>query len=79
MKPSREQLRNLLALVSATTPDEIDCEEFLVQAAEYLETLQAGEPVPDELRAAAQHLEVCPACKEEFDALLEVFENGPRD
>ncbi len=76
MKPKREQLRELLALVDRTAANEIDCEEFLAQAAAYLEVICLGGAIPEELRSAAQHLTVCRDCGEEFDALLEMYETN---
>ncbi len=70
MKPTREQLRELLRVVAATRPQEIDCEEFLARVATYLPAFEAGQALPPELEVVAQHLEVCPECSEEFDALV---------
>ena len=70
MKPTGEQLRELLRLVAATESREIDCDEFLARVGAYLEGVKAtGEP-PAELRQVAQHLEICAECREEFDALV---------
>ena len=68
MKPTTEQLRELLRVVAATRPQEIDCEQFLTRVAAYLESL-GEQALPPELDVVAQHLEVCPECSEEFDAL----------
>ncbi len=73
MKPTREQLRELLRVVAATEPQEIDCEEFLARVGAYLEGMKpTGEP-PAELRQVAQHLEICSECREEFDVLVDVY------
>lgn len=70
MKPTREQLRELLRVIQATRPQEIDCQEFLARVAAFLEAREPGKPLPPELAAVAQHLEVCLECSEEFDALV---------
>ena len=75
MKPTRAQLQELLRMVAATEPGEIDCEEFLARVAPYLEGLGRTEPgrePPPELRLVSQHLEVCAECREEFEALVEL-------
>ena len=77
MRSKRERLRDLLRLVQATEPCEIDCDEFLARVAPFLEVVTAGQDIPDELRQVAQHLSVCPECKEEFDALLRAHETEP--
>ncbi len=69
MKPTTEQLRELLRVVAATRAQEIDCEQFLTRVAAYLETIGDQALLP-ELDVVAQHLEVCPECSEEFDALV---------
>ena len=72
MKPTREQLRELLRVVAATEPQEIDCEEFLARVGAYLEGAKpTGEP-PAALLQVAQHLEICSECREEYDALVDL-------
>jgi hypothetical protein len=77
MRSKQERLRGLLRVVQATEPSEIDCDEFLVRVAPFLEALTARHDIPDQLRQVAQHLSVCPECKEEFDALLRAHEIEP--
>ena len=69
MQPSREQLALLARLVAETAPEEINCEEVLDRIAAFLES-HRGEPLPPELATIHQHLEICPECREEFEALL---------
>lgn len=76
MKPTREQLQELLRTVAATAPREIDCEEFLDRVGAALEGLESGGEPPPELRLVSQHLEVCTECREEFDALVELHFGG---
>jgi len=77
MRPTRDELRELLRLVAATAPRELDCDEFLARVGSLLEAWRGG--VPDELRDVAQHLEVCPECLEEFEALLALRLDGDPD
>ena len=73
MRISRSELRALLDLVNLTNEGELDCDEFLSRVAGYLERLFAdrgtGEGAREDDRELLQHLEVCPECREEFDAL----------
>jgi hypothetical protein len=71
-----QQMKELLRVVMATAPEEIDCDEFLAGVGAYLEAIGPDGKVPADLRAVLQHLEVCPECKEEFDALLKVHRYG---
>lgn len=68
----KEQLKELLRIVLATEPTEIDCDEFLARVGACLEAIGPDERIPDDFRVVSQHLEVCPECKEEFDALLKL-------
>ena len=72
--PTREQLQALLRLIAMTAPEELDCDQVLERVGALLESLVEGEEPPRRLAAVAQHLEVCPECREEFDALLRVYE-----
>ncbi len=80
MKPNCGQLRELLRIVAATKPQEINCEELLARVGTYLESSEQGCELSPELEEVAQHLEVCPECREEYEALLAAhrrFPEGP--
>ncbi len=77
MKPSREQLRDLLRSVAATEPREIDCEELLARVGAYLESGAPGGELSRELELVAQHLEVCQECREEYEALVVAYKSLP--
>lgn len=74
MEPTRDQLAALARQLAATSPDEIDCEAVLDRVARYLEVTRAEKTLPPELEVVGQHLKVCPACFEEFDALVRSLE-----
>ena len=76
VEPTRQQLAELARQLAATTPSEIDCEATLERVAAYLEASRGGGEVAPELRLVGQHLEVCPACHEEFESLLRAIEAG---
>ena len=73
MNELNDQLQTLLRLVLATEPDEIDCDEFLKRIAGVFEAIDRNADPPPELAAVSQHLDVCPECREEFDALVRAF------
>lgn len=75
MEPTPEQLRALARRVAGTSVDEIDCDACLNRIAVFLESLQSGRSLTPELRAVAQHLQVCPACLEEFQSLIRAMGN----
>jgi hypothetical protein len=70
MSTSTDKIRELLQQVIATEPTEIDCEELLARVGAYVESATSERELSVELRVVAQHLEVCPECKEEIEALL---------
>ena len=77
MKPlTKEQLSGLVAMVGATREQEFNCAECGSFAAEFAERQLAGLPLDDALMRVAQHLEVCPECREELLALIAILEAG---
>ncbi len=70
MRPRDEQLDALARLVAATASEEIDCEGLLARIAPYVRAVSERAALSTPLQQVAQHLEVCPECKEEFVALL---------
>jgi hypothetical protein len=52
-------------------PDQgIGCYECLDQIDQYAEKMLAGREIPEALRLVDTHLQDCPECKEEYEALL---------
>lgn len=74
MEPTREQLAELARQLASTAPEEIDCEAVLGHVAGYLEATRSEASLSPELKTVGQHLEVCPSCHEEFEALLRAAE-----
>jgi hypothetical protein len=70
MSLSPDELRELARYLLLTRPDEIGCDDWLGYAPSYAELVAAGRPVPEPLRKAAEHLDTCPECAEEFRACL---------
>jgi hypothetical protein len=68
--PSDKKLAELAALLGATEGREIDCDTMLSRAAAYLQAVRDRTTLTDHLQQVAQHLNVCPECREEFMALL---------
>ena len=76
MSKDDAQLRELLRVVAATAPEEIDCDEFLARVGAYLEAAPRCATLPPAFNTVSQHLEICPECHEEFEALLRVYGYG---
>ena len=76
MSVTPDEMRELAKYVLLTRPDEIGCDDWLGHAPRYAELVTAREPVPEPLRKAAEHLDVCPECAEEFRGLLAALTAG---
>ena len=77
MNISQDELRSLLGLLEITEATEINCEEFLSLTPGYLEKLKDHDsPDIEGYRSFLHHLNLCPECFEEFEALCEAMRSG---
>lgn len=65
-----DHVRDLAGVLLKTRPDELTCDEWLDRAGGYAEAVAAGRPVPAGSELVEHHLDICPECREEFDALV---------
>lgn len=78
MSLTNEQLANLLELLQDTEDCEIDCEAVLARAARFVEAILGPDARLDAaLREVAQHLRICPECREEIEAIIAAVRAGP--
>jgi hypothetical protein len=70
VKLSTHQYRTLAEVLLKTKPDEITCDEWLDQVAVFAEQIAASRPIPAELQRLVDHVNICPECAEELDALV---------
>jgi predicted anti-sigma-YlaC factor YlaD len=68
MEPDR--LRHFVLDVFATQSDEIDCETCFVQLDLFVEIALAERDAASTMPLVYAHLQRCPACREEYDALF---------
>lgn len=78
MRLRDEQVRALLNASRETRDVEIDCDEFLSLMAEYAEVRAEGRAVPQGLEQACAHERLCPTCREELAALVEIVSGARR-
>lgn len=74
MTLSREQIDKLLGLVSTTQDDELDCDGCLSRVAEFADAQLANLPLSDALKAVEVHMESCPCCADEYQALMDALQ-----
>lgn len=70
MALTEEQVVMLMQFVKATCDDEISCEDCLIGMAEFAETELKDLDFAQAQLTVKDHLDICPECKEEYDALL---------
>ena len=74
-KPShRSPLETLADHALRSHPGEITCDEWVGQVGAYVEALARGGDIPAALEVVAHHIELCPQCSEEFEALQEALD-----
>ncbi len=65
-----DQLKDLAGVLLKTRPAELTCDEWLNEVAPYAEAVLAGNRPPANASCVEHHLDICPECKEEYEALL---------
>lgn len=74
MTLTHQQLTMLLNLVHETEECEINCEAVLARAALFIETIVGPHADLDaSLREVAQHLRVCPECRDEVETIIQAI------
>ena len=72
-KLTTEQIQTLVGLIATTMPDKISCDECLGQVGEFAEYALEGRELSEGMLVIQRHLEQCPCCKGEYDALLDAL------
>jgi hypothetical protein len=73
---SQEVLKAMLRKIEQTQEIELTCGETFDLLDQYSEMVVNGEDVTQLMPLVKQHLELCPDCREEFEALLKVLQNS---
>lgn len=66
-----EQIRSLINSVKEAKRNTIDCDGCFEQLAEFSEMELVGAEIPTALARAQRHLDQCPCCNDEYNAMLE--------
>jgi hypothetical protein len=70
---SKQQITNLIGLIASTHEDDLDCDGCLNRVAEYADHELAGLPASEAADKVRRHLESCPCCADEYQALLDAL------
>jgi len=64
----------MLEMLDKTEDHEISCDDVGDALAEFAELHQRGQDVKHLMPLVHQHLEMCPSCREEYEALMAAIE-----
>lgn len=70
MKISDVQCEDLARVLLKTRPQEMTCDEWVDHVAGYAELRLAGRDIPADYDDVVHHIDLCPECAEEFEAIL---------
>lgn len=73
-KESKETMGVILNQIARTQEKELSCDAVYEVLDVYTEAVAHGEEAAALMPLVKQHLELCPDCQEEFEALLRVLE-----
>lgn len=71
MSLSDQQIEKLLKLVVSSQPDDLDCDGCFERIAEFAEQELAAKKIPEAMQVVQRHLNQCPCCQDELNALME--------
>lgn len=74
MEISPEHAKKMLMMIEKTREKELSCDEVLSLLDQYTEMTIRGENAADLLPLVHYHLEMCPDCKEEYEALVRILQ-----
>ncbi len=72
-KSIEKTLDTLIKVLHGTCPEEMTCDELLDMVGPYADALASGKTPPAGCELLERHLNFCPQCHEEFDALLKAL------
>jgi len=70
----KEQIQTLVGLIVTTETDQMTCDDCFGQIGEFAEHALDGRELTDGMQAIQRHLEQCPCCKGEYEALIEALQ-----
>ncbi len=71
MRVSYSQVIRLLGAISSTVPDSLECDGCFELVAEFVDAEKRGDDLSDSMRLVQNHLQQCPCCAYEYQALIE--------
>ncbi len=73
--PSQDSMRKMLSMVARTEAEELSCDDVYRLLDEFAEMIARGEDAASVMPMVKHHVDMCPDCREEFEALVRVLEH----
>ena len=73
MKIETSTLKKVLMSLSITQDEEMTCGECFEEVDQYVDMLREGKSPAEVMPMVKNHIQICPPCREEFEALLEAL------
>lgn len=71
-------IRRLMQLLEKTQEEELTCQETFALLDEYVELVDSNAEMAALMPIVRLHLDMCPDCHNEFEALLRILQTEPR-
>jgi hypothetical protein len=71
---SPERAKKMLVMIEKTQENELSCDEVHALLDQYAEMTLRGEDPAELLPLVHYHLDMCPDCKEEYEALVRILQ-----
>ena len=72
-----EDIQKLLYMIENTEEVEFSCDDVYHLLDQYTEVAVRGEDTKELMPLVEHHIDICPDCREEFEALLRVLQASP--
>jgi hypothetical protein len=76
---SDEAVLGFLRVLESAEEEQISCDELFVKLDEYVEREVDQKDAARLMPVIREHLDKCPGCCDEYEALLDVIENSPKE
>ena len=71
------EFQKLIQMVEKTQEIEFSCDDVYQILDQYTEMIYRGESAEKLMPLVEHHIEICPDCREEFEALLRILQASP--
>ena len=77
-KPSTPQtMQKMLGMIERTRDDEYSCDQVHELMDQFAEAVARGQDAAQLMPLIRHHLDMCPDCREEFEALMRILQAAP--